>query len=317
MPGWGDIMGEIQSSAPPGRGPDFDGVRAKYIAALHELTQRPVFVYSTAFLSPQSGVGGDLVQINLEDIQAFMEVCHGVPGPSLDLILHSPGGSADAAASIVRYLRDRFKDIRVIVPLAAMSAATMITLSANRIIMGAHSQLGPIDPQMPTPQGYMPARAILDQFERAQQEVSADPARLGAWAPILQHYGPALLQFSANAEELSRRLVAEWLEAYMFDGVDGGAAKAELIAAFFADHNRHKSHGLGIGRDEVRRQGVVVDDLETQREVQDAVLSVFHATTQTMQATGAVKIVENHLGHRFVRSVQVGFTPAQGPPLRP
>jgi len=77
----------------------------------------------------------------------MMEVCGGVGGPSLNILLHSRG-SPEVVASIVRYLRTTFADLSVFVPLAAMSAATMWALAANEIVMGKHSQLGPIDLQM-------------------------------------------------------------------------------------------------------------------------------------------------------------------------
>ena len=66
----------------------------------------------------------------------------------LDLILHSPGGSPSAAEGIVSYLRSRFDDIRVIVPLKAMSAATMVACAANQIVLGKHSFPRPTVPQM-------------------------------------------------------------------------------------------------------------------------------------------------------------------------
>jgi ClpP class serine protease len=173
----------------PGAPPDFDGVRRRYLTELHALTGRPTIVYSSDWLSG----GTPASSIVLKDMQGFMEVCHGLDGPELDVILHSPGGSAEAAASIVRYLRTKYQDIRVFVPLAAMSAATMLALAADRIVMGKHSQLGPIDPQLVASTGSFPARSVIDQFEQAKRECSADPSLLGAWMPILQHYGPALL----------------------------------------------------------------------------------------------------------------------------
>ena len=58
-------------------------------------------------------------------------------------------GSIDATESIIDYLHYVFKDnIRVIVPLTAMSGGTMIACSAKEIIMGKHSSLGPVDPQI-------------------------------------------------------------------------------------------------------------------------------------------------------------------------
>ena len=83
------------------------------------------------------------IQVHLSDIQGFMETMSNIEETKLDLILHSPGGSSDAAQSVVEYMRQRFDHIRVFVPVAAMSAATMIALSCDEIVMGKHSQLGP------------------------------------------------------------------------------------------------------------------------------------------------------------------------------
>ncbi len=79
-------------------------------------------------------------------MQGFMEVIRGLPGDGLDLVLHSPGGSAEATEGLVTYIRSKYDNVRVIVPHLAMSAATMLACSANRILMGKHSYLGPIDP---------------------------------------------------------------------------------------------------------------------------------------------------------------------------
>ncbi|MCY4309899.1 MAG: hypothetical protein OXC54_01060 [Rhodospirillaceae bacterium] len=59
----------------------------------------------------------------------------------------------------------------------------MIACAADEIVLGKHSFLGPIDPQLllPTSLGVraVPAQAILDQFDRAQRECT-DPAKLSA-----------------------------------------------------------------------------------------------------------------------------------------
>lgn len=239
----------------------------------------------------------------------MMEVCHGLPGPHLDLILHSPGGSAEAAASIVRYLRTKFTHIRVFVPLAAMSAATMVALAADEIVMGKHSQLGPIDPQLMFAPMPSPARAVIDQFERAKRECSTNPSMLGAWAPILQQYGPALLELCERQDKLSRRLVKEWLSSHMFSGATDADQNATDAANFFADFGIDGSHALGIDRDLARSKMIVVTDLEDDPELQDLVLSVHHSSMHTW-STPAVKIIENHMGKRFVQSQQQFVIPA-------
>ncbi len=302
MPTWGKILQELGTSAASRGGqPDWDAVRRKYITALHALTGRDTIIYYTDWMGSGGKPG---VSIVLGDMQGMMEVNKDLHGPGLDLILHSPGGSAEATASIVRYLRTKFSDIRVFVPLAAMSAATMWALAGDELVMGKHSQLGPIDPQMVTADGqYHPARAILQQFDRAKQEIAANPSLLGAWVPILQAYGPSMLQECERAETLARSLVEQWLSAYMLRGDRRRVSKARAIAKWFSEYGANQSHALGIGRGEARARGLRIADLEADPALQDALLSVHHATILTL-AGPAAKIVENQLGRAWVQITQ-------------
>ena len=149
-----------------------------------------------------------------------MSALHGLEGKELDLILHSPGGSLEAAEQIVTYLRSKYDHIRAIVPQNAMSAATMIACACDEIIMGKHSALGPIDPQItvPTTAGHFtaPAQAILDEFERAKQEVVEDPRTAPLWVTRIQAYPQGVLAMCQEAIELSKERVEEWLNEYMF-----------------------------------------------------------------------------------------------------
>ncbi len=311
MPTWGDILKELDATKTPAGAPDTDGVRLKYLKRVYEATGRPVVLYATAFLESRRMDAG-LLQISLSDVQGFMEAVASIQGRDLDLILHSPGGYAEATESIVRYLRSRFDHIRVIVPLAAMSAATMLALAADEIVVGKHSQVGPIDPQvvLQTPEGARaaPARAILLQFERAKEDCR-DPRNLAAWTPILRGYGPGLLAQCVQQRDLAVALVEEWLATYMFRDDLDAAKHAREVAEWFADYDAFKSHGRRVGVDELARLRLRFSRLEDEQDVQDAVLSVFHATTLTFNRTASVKIIENHLGKRFVQRSEVLAVP--------
>ena len=298
MPIWSGILAELHASDPP----DFDGVRRKYLLKLQEQTGRDVILYASGWL--QRDAPPALVSIGEEDIHGLMEVTAGLRGSGVDVILHSPGGSPEAAEAMVSYLRARFSYIRVIIPQLAMSAATMIACAADQIVMGKHSFLGPTDPQLPlsTALGMrlVPAQAILDQFDKAQREC-ADPAKLSAWLPMLSQYGPDLLVRCETALEMSRELVQTWLRTYMFGGAGDAEEKAESIADWLADHSNFKSHNRHLSRTALIERGLFVQSLEHDERLQDASLSVFHATTHTFSGTPAVKIVENHLGQAFIK----------------
>ena len=126
---------------------------------------------------------------------------------------------------------------------------------------------------------------------------------LGAWLPILQQYGPALIEQCENAEKLAKELTTDWLARYMFKRERDAKQKADRVASFFADHHQHHSHSLGISRAQASRRGVKVRNLESSQALQDAVLSVHHAAIHTL-AGPAIKIVENNLGRGFFKIAQ-------------
>ena len=314
MPTWGEILNELNRTARNNGRLDHDRVRRQYLQRMHRLTERAVILYSTAWLESRSIPPAE-TQVSLADIQGLMEAVSNIEERELDLVLHSPGGSAEAAESLVEYLRMRFDHIRVFVPVAAMSAATMIALSADELVLGQHSQLGPIDPQfiISTPEGSRsaPAKAILNQFEKAKGECKT-PENLAAWMPILRTYSPGLLTQCQDSQRLASEMVAGWLKRYMLSGQQDSAGRSKSIADWFADYESFRSHGRRVGRDQARSVGVTVTDLEDDGRLQDALLSVHHATMHTFGGTPATKIIENHHGRAWVRmhGVELAAAPA-------
>ena len=321
MPTWGDLIREINDSTPDaqavGASPQ-DFVRRKYLALAAAHTGRAVILYATKWTIPGgSGLSPDLISITNQDVHGFMEAVYGTENDKLDLILHSPGGSATAAEAVVNYLRSKFNHIRVVVPHMAMSAATMISCAADEIILAKHSSLGPIDPQISlnTAMGArsVPAQAILEQFAMAQKECQ-DPSKIRAWLPMLNQYGPDLLVSCQNASRLSEELVKKWLACYMFKGEQDAEAKAARIAEWLAKHENHFTHGRTLSRDTLKQQGLKIIDLEDDQLLQDYYLSVFHATSHTFSQTPAVKIIENQKGKAFLNMAGQQLQIIQGPP---
>lgn len=314
MPSWGEILQEIQDEAAVNGGQvDLDGIRIKYTQQMSGLTGNSVVVYATDYLN----TGGPGTQIGLGDVQGLMEVFRELPGPNLDLILHSPGGQAEASERLVRYMRSKFDYVRVFVPLAAMSAATMWAMGADEIVMGKHSQLGPIDPQITLPTGVtLPAGALIEQFREAQEECAKDPARITGWLPTLQQYPPGLLNVCESVAQLAEALVAEWLAKYMFKGDPDAASKASDVASWLGDDQVHLSHSRPIVREQLVERGLKVTALEDDPDLQDAVLSVHHAYMHTLGASTVVKLIENQLGRRFLQHggvTMMPMAPSPGP----
>jgi len=276
-----------------------DIIRRQYLKELNEYTKNDTIIYASAFPCNIPGVSGNALSIGLQDIQGFMSSINGLKSDKLDLILHSPGGSLEAAEQLVQYLRAKYSYIRAIVPQNAMSAATMIACACDEIVMGKQSAIGPIDPQMTLtrPNGVafsLPAHSILADFERARVEISANPDSARIWIPKLLEIPNGFLDLCQKTIELSKSKVAEWLDAYMFKDDE---KKGTEIAGWLGDFNAHKTHGRPINYQLAMEKGLKIKLLEDDQELQDKVLSVFHATLVTFDVSPCVKIIENHLGY--------------------
>jgi hypothetical protein len=67
------------------------------------------------------------------------------PKSKLLIILDSPGGEIYTAVKMVDIIRSSFSDVKFVVPLYAKSAATLMSLAGDEIIMSPQSELGPLD----------------------------------------------------------------------------------------------------------------------------------------------------------------------------
>ena len=248
-----------------------------------------------------------LTQITPDDIDGLMAVMHGMDwSKQLTLVLHTPGGVTNTVETVVEYLRSKFTDIEVIIPTFAMSAGTMISLAANRLIMGRASQLGPIDPQMPFGGRTYSARGIEDQFNEAKTEILADPRVAAAWAPVLQSLGPSLLMEARQALAYGEQMVARWLSERTFVG---DTQKSEEVAKYFNRAEIHTSHGRRIGREEARAQGLTILDLEDDQDLQEAVLTVYHLVALLFEKSPTTKLIVSDRMNSWVKNLPA---PASG-----
>jgi hypothetical protein len=208
----------------------------------------------------------------------------------------------------------------------------MMALGCDEILVGAHSELGPIDPQIvvPVPEGsrFAPAHAILRDFERAKEQCKQDVSSIAAWTPILRSYAGGLIEFCNQAIQLSMEVVASWLGKYMLRHDDMNIpenerrTKATQIAEWFGSadsYDRFRSHARPIRYPELQSIGLRVRRLEDDDALQDAVLSILHVNEITFNGPAA-KIIENHENRRMVvveQNIAIQAQPPQQQPTNP
>ena len=280
----------------------YDHVRRTHLSALARHSGRNVVTYYSGWLS-KSGPGLEgILSINDDDKNGFMACFHQMEWDrGLDLIIHSPGGNLAATESITHYVRSKFgKNVRTLVPQISMSGGTIMAMMGYEIIMGHHSNLGPIDPQF----GSVPAIGVIKEFQRAAADIKADASMVEVWRPILSQYPPTFLSTCEQAIEWTKRIAHSTLVNGMFDGLPDASDKANAIVERFILHDENYSHSRHLHREDAKNCGLIVTDLEADQDLQDLVLSVHHATIMTLQNTSALKIVENDRGVASIRAAQ-------------
>ncbi len=304
MPNWREIAGELQEA-----GSSHDLIRRKYLKRLSKRTGRNTILYYSGWLQ-KPGISAQQplpFSVNDTDKNGFMTMIHGMDrSRGLDLFLHTPGGDVAATESLVGYLRSMFgTDIRAIVPQLAMSAGTMIACACNEILMGKHSSLGPIDPQMKG----LPAHGIVEEFDTARREITKTPATIPLWQPIIAKYHPTLIGECQKAMKWSQEIVTDWLKTGMFEDLKPNSvrdATVKKVVDELADHAMTLSHARHIDFDRADSIGLKVKALEDDDKLQDAVLTVHHLCMHTLGESNTVKLIENDRGVAFVQAVAVG-----------
>lgn len=291
-------------------------LRISLIKELEGITKRKLIVYAADFNKSHPAVPNS---INQTDLTCFSDLIEKIDGDSIDILIHSPGGSAEATEQIVSMLRENYKDIRFIIPRMAKSAATMLALSGNKILMDDRSELGPTDPQVmiPVPGGIMfvPAKSILNGFNKAKSIIESEGTdSLPAYLPMLNKYDLHLLEICETSLRLAEELVREWLKKYMFEGRREKEELSKEISGHFLEHDDHKSHARPITISKAKEWKLDVEDMRENKDLRDRVWKLYCAIELFFDRSAAVKLYENAYGTSLMKNFPQAQVILQGHP---
>ncbi len=180
-------------------------------------------------------------QIDGRDTALMAELCRDVAGEPADLMLETSGGMTDATEGLISLIQATIPDLRVIVANAAKSNGTLLGLAANTIVMGATSELGPIEPSI----NNVPC-TILATPEIAAQNFP------------LHKFGVFALQ---QTKALAKRLLT--------DGMMKGRTPQEIedTVTKLSSRDVFFSHGSVINHAEAKSLGLSVEYLKPDEEL--------------------------------------------------
>lgn len=264
-----------------------------------------------------------LAQIMIQDVPAFEDLLRSTGDAGVGyLMINSPGGDANAAEKLLKMCRQRFDTFNVIVPDYAKSAATMLALDSDKILMGYLAELGPVDPQLRTaafPGPSIPARSFIDGLEMIRKNVTEGKDPVELYFPMLSQIRPEVVARCRSAIEGSRSFVEKWLQRYM---LKNNKKKAVKVAEWLSEGKKYKSHGRVIDFEEAH------DILELNVERIDPKSGLWNdiwelycrsvAFLQQHQRQGAAKLFESESVSLMLHlQLQMAQPPSRPPPQVP
>jgi hypothetical protein len=175
---------------------------------------------------------------------------------NLDIFLYSLGGDPDAAYKMVRMCREHCTGkLSVIVPFMAKSAATLLAIGTDEIVMGPPSELGPIDPQIldKASQSWGATQSIRDCVDFLETRIyqSNDPAKTSyVLMPILDKLNPFMIGMYERAVKMSK----QYAELLLKNGMLKNQTPQILEMVTSKLSESYYSHGYAINRKEAKEE---------------------------------------------------------------
>jgi len=241
-------------------------------AAIARIKQPPVLFARTQALLEQTSslLGGPLVaywngargSVCESDVVALYDVLGRLgQQETIFLFIKSGGGSGQASLRLVNLLRQHCRQLVALVPLECASAATMVALGADRILMGPTAYLTAVDtslnhPLSPVDRDNDRVGVSLDELQRVIRlwREQASSAGENAYQSLFAHVHPLVIGAVDRAESLSIMLCRELLAHHISD-----AGEAATIASTL--NSKYPSHSYPILLDEAVKIGLRAERL--------------------------------------------------------
>jgi hypothetical protein len=147
------------------------------------------------------------------------------PHRPLHVLLASPGGDGETALRLVRSMQSRCSELTFIIPDMAKSAATLMCLGADNIIMGPAGGLGPVDPQFQAGEKALAsAKEIVAAVDEVEKRISKRPETLPLFTHLLTGVNMLMVEQARSALSRTGALVEEVL------GSKRGRSSADIAA---------------------------------------------------------------------------------------
>ena len=183
------------------------------------------------------------------------------PREDLHVLLRSPGGDGEIAVRLVRSAQARCRELTVLIPDIAKSAATLFTIGAHHIMMTPTSDLGPIDPQFQLEDGtIVAAKDIIAAVDEASERIQAAPDTYPLYAALLDNVDALTVQRARSALGRTEDLLLEALRSNPDRSDEDTRALSRSLSKPLITEARY--HGALFGMQDAKDAGLPVEEAE-------------------------------------------------------
>ncbi|MDO5368848.1 MAG: S49 family peptidase, partial [Paracoccus sp. (in: a-proteobacteria)] len=109
-------------------------------------------------------------------------------------------------------------------------------------------------------------------------------------------YRPVFITDCQRSIDGTKKMVKSWLVGNMFAGQTDAEATAQATVDHLTNIKETSEHGHHFLRDKCKEFGLVIEDLESSQDLQEAVLSVHHGYVASFSRLSSIKFIENSNG---------------------
>lgn len=184
----------------------------KLIEDYKNISGKYLFIYSAAVGEMRSDTS--IIQNDFYIIRDLLSKRQDIE--NIDFYIETPGGSGDAVAEIVYFLRSKFKEVNFVIAGEAKSAGTILALSGDNILMTETASLGPIDAQILLGRSWISAYDHINTINQIRKQAEETGKINPVDAILISQMTYGEIKGIENSLEFAKDLVIEWIPKYKF-----------------------------------------------------------------------------------------------------
>ena len=283
---------------------------------LEEKRNRPLITYITSLRPGMGGnMAGDAIRQFIDQLNLLSKTTK-----EIDFLIVSNGGDPITSLRMMSLLRERFEKISVLLPYVAYSAATVLALGADEIVMHPYSNLGPVDPQLTVSHKddsgnqehfQFSSEDLVNYIDFIKHDVGVtDQAHLiSSVQPLIKDVGSLAIGSAKRSQMLSLSLSERMLRSHIDD-----ANQVKTIAR--ALNSSYYHHGYAVGRKEAQEIGLPVNTPD--EEIENIMWKIWMDYEDEMKCNDSFnpikELMQNPISAKMISSIPIVNIPANLPP---